>query len=75
MLLLAESVDPASFERLGVAGIVCLILLAGWVREYRERKAERSRNDEMTDRLIALAERQLPIMDRVDRALDRMERQ
>lgn len=81
MILLAETVDPSTFERLGTAGIVAVILLAaiGWLIKDRaairaERDAERRRSEAVADRLVQTIERVLPMLDRVERALDRRER-
>lgn len=75
MIFLAEGVDPSTLERLGVAGIVAVFLLAGLVWAVRQWQAERARNEALTERLLSLAERTLPTLDRAERALDRMERQ
>lgn len=68
-------------ERLGVAGIVAVILLGviGWLirdrnRLIADRDAERERNRSMADRLVATMERVIPVLDRTERALDRQER-
>ena len=75
MVLLAETVDPSTLERLGTAGIVAVILLAALVWTVRQWQAERTRNEALTERLVSTIERIVPVLDRTERALDRRERE
>lgn len=86
LMLFASEVPASTWERLGTAGIVAVLLLAAlYWRDKRandveaslkaELAAERAKVDDVTNRLISTVQQAIPVLDRVDRALERRERQ
>ena len=74
-------VDPATWERLGTAGIVAVIMAAAiaWLirdrlRVLADRDKERQRNQDLSDRLVEQAERIVPVIERNAAALEQATR-